>query len=95
MYYVYVLTNVTNRVLYVGVTNNLSRRLCEHRTELDRGSFTARYRLHKLVFFEALETAEAAISREKQWKSWSRARKEKQIAAQNPQWRDLSIEIDP
>ena len=95
MYYVYVLTNATNRVLYVGVTNNLPRRLYEHRAELDRASFTARYRLHKLVFFEALETAEAAIAREKQWKNWSRAKKEKQITAQNPQWRDLSIEIEP
>ena len=90
-YYVYFLTNRTNTVLYVGVTNNLQKRLFEHRQELV-DSFTKRYHVHKLVYFEVTSDVRAAIAREKQIKSWSRARKNALIKTVNPQWKDLSLE---
>ena len=88
-YYVYFLTNWNNRVLYVGVTNNLERRLYEHKHELIDG-FTKRYHVHKLVYFETTTDVRAAIAREKQFKRWTRAEKNKLISAANPDWRDLS-----
>ena len=89
-YYVYFLTNRTNSVLYVGVTNNLQRRLYEHKKELADG-FTKRYHVHKLVYFETTTDVRAAIAREKQIKSWSRARKNALIETMNPKWEDLSL----
>lgn len=89
-YYVYFLTNRTNSVLYVGVTNNLQRRLYEHKNELADG-FTKRYHVHKLVYFETTTDVRAAIEREKQIKSWSRARKNALIETMNPKWEDLSL----
>ena len=89
-YYVYFLTNRTNTVLYVGVTNNLQRRLYEHKNELADG-FTKRYHVHKLVYFETTTDVRAAIAREKQIKSWSRARKNALIETMNPKWEDLSL----
>ena len=89
-YYVYFLTNRTNSVLYVGVTNNLQRRLYEHKNELADG-FTKRYHVHKLVYFETTTDVRAAIAREKQIKSWSRARKNALIETMNPKWEDLSL----
>lgn len=89
---VYLLTNRPGGTLYCGVTNDLARRLIEHRT--GRGvAFTARYNLHRLVWFEAHETVEAAIRRETRIKGWRRAWKDDLIAAQNPTWRDLAHEI--
>ena len=88
-YYVYILTNATNVAIYTGVTNDLPRRIYEHKNHMDPGSFTARYNITKLVYFEAADTALAAIEREKQIKSWSRAKKNKLVEAQNPEWRDL------
>ena len=82
-YYVYFLTNKHNTVLYVGVTNNLYRRLSEHKQELVEG-FTKRYHVHKLIYFETTTDVTAAIEREKQIKSWSRMRKEQLIATANP-----------
>ncbi len=89
-YYVYFLTNRTNTVLYVGVTNNLQRRLYEHKNELADG-FTKRYHVHKLVYFETTTDVRAAVAREKQIKSWSRARKNALIETMNPKWEDLSL----
>ena len=89
-YYVYFLTNRTNSVLYVGVTNNLQRRLYEHKNELADG-FTKRYHVHKLVYFETTTDVRATIAREKQIKSWSRARKNALIETMNPKWEDLSL----
>ena len=89
LYYVYLLTNKTHSVLYTGVTNNLQRRLYEHKNELVPG-FTRRYHVHKLVCFEETSDVNAAISREKQIKGWSRAKKLALIELQNPQWQDLS-----
>ena len=83
------LTNKSNEVLYIGVTNNLSRRLCEHRNEEIEG-FTKRYHLHKLVFFEEFSNIKDAISCEKRLKHWIRAKKNALIEFQNPNWRDLS-----
>ena len=90
-YYVYFLTNRTDSVLYVGVTNDLRRRLFEHQNELADG-FTKRYHVHKLVYFETTTDVKAAIEREKQIKSWSRARKNDLVETMNPKWEDLSLE---
>ena len=88
--YVYVLANDTNVCIYTGVTNDLVRRLYEHRQKADPKSFTARYKIHKLVYYEETPDKLAAIEREKQIKGWSRKKKNKLIEAQNPGWEDLS-----
>lgn len=87
-YTVYILTNNTNTVLYVGVTNNLQRRIVEHRERSIRG-FTAKYGLTKLVYYEVAEDPYAAIAREKQIKGWSRIKKQILVEAENPHWCDL------
>lgn len=89
-YFVYVLAS-RSRVLYVGVTNDLMRRIYEHKTEALDG-FTKRYGVRELVYFEATVNVGAAIAREKQLKRWTRTRKFKLIEANNPDWRDLSID---
>ena len=88
-YYVHILTNKANKVLYVGVTNNLERRLYEHRNGLTPG-FASRYNCHKLVLFEETNDVEAAIEREKQLKGGSRAKKIELINSVNPGWEVLS-----
>ena len=88
-YYVYILTNVHKTVLYTGVTRDLVRRVYEHKNHLDRNSFTARYNVELLVYYESTSDVEAAIEREKQIKGWNRKRKEKLIASKNPNWVDL------
>ncbi|MDM3870179.1 GIY-YIG nuclease family protein [Porticoccus sp. W117] len=87
-YFVYILTNKTNRVIYTGVTNNLERRLFEHRSNQVPG-FTAKYRCHKLVYFEDTPSVEAAITREKQIKGWLRKKKIALVNSVNPNWDDL------
>ncbi len=89
-FYVYILTNKNNTTLYVGMTNDLQRRLYEHKNELLDG-FTKRYHLHKLVYFECVDSAESAIAREKQLKKMSRLNKEKLINRDNLDWKDLSL----
>ena len=88
-YYVYILTNWNNRVMYVGVTNDLERRLYEHRHRLADG-FTKRYNVHKLVYFEQTGDVLAAIEREKQIKGWLRRKKNELVESENPLWEDLS-----
>ena len=88
-YYVYILSNSTNTVIYTGVTNNLLRRVYQHKNKMDPKSFSAKYNVHKLVFFEETSDVYSAISREKQIKGWNRKRKNELITAQNPQWIDL------
>lgn len=88
-YYVYFLTNKNNRVLYVGVTNDLIRRIYEHKNQLDQNSFTAKYHVNKLVYYEQTSDVRSAIEREKQIKSWNRERKNKLVESINPQWEDL------
>ena len=88
--FVYILSNDTNVCLYTGVTNDLERRLYEHKNEIDPNSYTARYHVHKLVYYEETSDPNAAITREKQIKSWSRKRKNTLIERVNPHWEDLS-----
>ncbi|MBR5489799.1 MAG: GIY-YIG nuclease family protein [Oscillospiraceae bacterium] len=88
-YFTYILTNKANSVLYIGMTNDLGRRMYEHKNHLIPG-FTDRYNVEKLVYFEYTTDVLAAIEREKQWKKWSREKKEWLIERMNPQWEDLS-----
>ena len=88
-YYVYILSNNHRNVIYTGITNDLVRRVYEHKNRLDKGSFTSRYHVENLVYFEATTDVESAIAREKQIKGWNRKRKEKLIEAKNPNWMDL------
>ena len=88
-YYVYILANQFNDVFYVGVTNNLERRITEHQSGLIDG-FTKKYRVHKLVYFESCHDVKAAIAREKQLKNWNREKKRFLIERMNPEWKDLS-----
>ena len=87
-YYVYIMTN-RSRTLYVGVTNDLERRVYEHRSGIDE-SFTKRYKIDRLVYFDETSNVEAAISREKEIKKWRRSKKIDLIEASNPGWKDLS-----
>src|SRR4030043_895543 len=91
-YYIYILTNKTNKVLYIGVTNNLERRIFEHKNKLVEG-FTKKYNLNKLVYYEATNDIEGALEREKQLKNWHRDWKINQITRFNPGWKDLSNDI--
>ena len=88
-YYVYLLANYTNRVLYVGVTNNLERRIHQHKTNSIDG-FTKKYQVNKLVYFEETNSIKDAIAREKQIKGWTRKKKNEIISEINPEWKDLS-----
>ena len=91
-YYVYMITNQYNTVLYIGVTNNLIRRIYEHKNKLVKG-FSSKYNLNKLVYYEQTESIESAILREKQLKNYSRAKKEQLISKINPNHNDLYDEI--
>jgi putative endonuclease len=91
-YYVYILTTTQNTALYTGVTNDLIRRVYEHKNNLTIG-FTKKYQVHKLVYYEIGESILSAIEREKQIKGWRREKKIKSINAFNPDWHDLYDEI--
>ena len=88
-YYIYIMANWDNQVVYVGVTNNLLRRLAEHKDKKVRG-FTEKYNVTKLVYFEETPDVMAAISREKEIKKWRREKKNNLIASMNPGWDDLA-----
>ena len=90
-YYVYLLTNKHNTVLYTGVTNDLSRRIGEHQAKQIKG-FTNRYNVTKLVYYEGFSDIREALEREKEIKGWVRAKKYALIEAENPQWEDLSTD---
>ena len=92
MYYVYILTNSSNKVLYIGVTNDIRRRLSEHKKEEIDG-FTKKYHVHKLVYFEKYSEINDAISREKQLKGWTREKKNHLIEAENQAWDDLGEKL--
>ena len=92
-YYVYMMTNGNNNVLYTGITNNLVRRVYEHKNHLDSKSFTCHYNVEKLVYYEIFRDPKSAIAREKQIKGWNRNRKNKCVESENPDWRDLYEEI--
>ena len=90
-YYAYILTNKTNKVLYIGVTNNLTRRMFEHKNKLTEG-LSMRYNLDKLVYYEITNDIYSALEREKQLKNWHREWKINLISGFNPTWMDLSFE---
>jgi putative endonuclease len=92
--YVYIITNVSNSVLYTGVTSDIHDRIKQHKTRKYQNSFTARYNLDKLVYFEKCETIGEAIKREKQIKGGSRRKKISLISGLNPEWIDLSESMD-
>jgi len=87
-FYVYILTNKSNTVVYTGVTNNLVRRVIEHKTGLNEG-FTKKYNVKKLVYFELFQDINQAIAREKQIKGYSREKKNNLINRINPEWAEL------
>ncbi|MCC6937124.1 MAG: GIY-YIG nuclease family protein [Flavobacteriales bacterium] len=90
-FWVYFMANARNTTLYVGVTNDIERRVKEHKEHKDPRSFTARYNVGKLVWYEAHDSIIAAIAREKQLKDWKRAWKDELITKENPEWKDLAV----
>ena len=90
-YFVYIMTNHLRSVLYIGVTNNLDRRMIEHKSGQTDG-FTKRYGVNQLMYVEEYQYIDQAIAREKQLKGWRRDRKEALIAVQNPEWFDLAAQ---
>lgn len=90
LYFVYILTNITNKVLYIGVTNDLQRRIFEHKNKLIKG-FTEKYNLTKLVYFEMFNNIEDAIAAEKKLKNWHREWKLNLIKSVNPNFKDLYL----
>ena len=94
IFYVYILATRKDGPLYVGMTNDLHRRIFEHKSHAIRG-FTWRYNVDRLVYWETFETPDAAIKREKQVKRWRRAWKVALIERENPDWRDLALESVP
>ena len=88
-YYVYLLTNWNNKVMYLEVTNNLERRFYEHKNKLVKG-FTEKYNVNKLVYFEETQDVTAAFAREKEIKKWRREKKNQLVNRMNPNWKDLS-----
>ena len=97
-YYVYITTNKIKTVLYIGVTNNLKRRLLEHESNAKsrdtKSSFTGRYNVHFLIYFERFQWIQHAIVREKELKGWRRSKKEALIATVNPDWEFLNDTIE-
>lgn len=87
--FVYMMTNQSRTVLYTGVTNNLERRVWEHCNRIVK-SFTSRYRVNRLVYYEVYPTALDAIHREKEIKAWRRSKKNDLVESMNPRWNDLS-----
>ena len=92
-YYVYILASATNVTLYIGVTGNLLKRVYEHRTHADPESFTSKYQVYKLVYFEETSDVKAALEREKQLKKWRRSKKNFLVETMNPEWKDLYPEL--
>ena len=88
-YYVYILASATNYTVYIGVTRDVVRRVYEHKNHLDPDSYTSKYDVHKLVYFEQTSEVRAALEREKQLKGWRRSKKNALIESVNPEWRDL------
>jgi putative endonuclease len=91
-YFVYILASKKNGTLYIGVTNDLNRRMYEHKNNLVEG-FTKKYNIKTLVYYESTNSIESAINREKQFKKWNRKWKLKLIEEKNPVWEDLSIDL--
>jgi putative endonuclease len=90
IFYTYILANDLNGTIYIGVTSDLEKRIKQHKTKTHEHSFTSKYGINKLVYYESTENAESAITREKQLKNWKRDWKISLIEKENPQWKDLS-----
>jgi len=90
--YVYMMTNKSHTTLYIGVTNNLCRRIYEHKNHLVKNSFTDKYNLGFCIYYEEIPFFELAIKREKELKKWSRQKKEELINKRNPKWKELVTE---
>ena len=88
-YYVYILTNWNNKVMYIGITNNIHRRMEEHKNGNCEG-FTKKYKVNKLVYLEETKDVKVAIEREKQLKKWNRAKKNALVERMIPQWNDIT-----
>ena len=91
-YFVYILSSTRNGTLYVGITNNLKRRIYEHKNGLVEG-FTKKYKVHELVYFEQTDNVYSAIQREKQIKKWNRQWKIELVEKENKNWEDLYFKI--
>ena len=87
------MTNISNKVLYTGITNNLERRVFEHKNKVSPLSFTSKYNCNKLVFYESTSSVESAIIQEKQIKAGNRMKKIILIEKDNPHWKDLSLDF--
>ncbi|MBU4483889.1 GIY-YIG nuclease family protein [bacterium] len=87
-YFVYILASQRNGTLHIGVTNNIARRIYEHKNDLIKG-FTEKYRVHNLIYVEETNDVNVAITREKQLKKWKRSWKLRLIETANPEWKDL------
>ena len=92
-FYVYIITNKPNGVLYIGLTKNLKRRIYQHRKKVHPNTFSARYNLKKLVYFEVIESKEEALIRERRMKKWNRDWKIELIEKNNPYWEDLYTDL--
>ncbi len=88
-YFIYILTNELNNVIYTGITNDITRRIFEHKNKLVKG-FTSRYNIDKLVYYEETSSINSALEREKQIKGWLKKKKITLIESNNPLWKDLS-----
>jgi putative endonuclease len=91
-YYLYILTNSSRTTLYIGITNDLIKRITQHNDE-NPSTFPSQYKLHHLIYFEEYQDVTAAIDREKQLKKWNRKKKEALIATKNPEWQFLEFQI--
>lgn len=91
-YFTYIITNKVNTVLYTGVTNNIERRIFEHKNKMISG-FSSKYNLSKLIYFEEFENINDAIVAEKKIKGWTRAKKVALIESNNKAWKDLAAEL--
>ena len=88
-YFVYILSNNLNTLVYTGVTRDLVRRVYEHKHHMDPNSYTAKYSIHKLVYYDCTNDVNVALQREKQIKGWNRKKKNQLIESMNPSWQDL------
>ena len=93
-YYVYFMSSNNKNALYVGVTNNLQKRVWEHKNNIHADSFTTQYRCNNLVYYEIFGDIKDALEREKRLKRWRRAWKNELVEELNPYWRDLSIDLN-
>ncbi len=93
IFHVYIITNRPKGVLYIGLTKNLKRRIYQHKKKVHPKTFSARYNLNKLVYFEAFESKEEALTRERRMKKWNRDWKIELIEKNNPNWKDLYTQL--